>query len=245
MLLLYYVTTDLVPLKNAPKPDAKIVDRLNIFSKINVLEINGLWATVLYNEKECYISTIYINDYKYMPVKAFQEIIETPLDETQNDEVIDEVIDIIPEENLLEDSFDSLNKNGSILIKCIDIESNDSLSEEILYDELSLGKYIISPINLSSYEVIDNINIEVDLNEDDNEKVITFKYSKLCKKVTINYINIVTDEYISDPDIYTDLENDYYTYEPKVLDGFEALSNSKTIIIDDTVIEVNISFYYK
>lgn len=262
--MIYQVTTNSTPLKTDTSSNGKIITRLDRLTKVDVFEIDRRWAQILYNNEKAYISTLYLvpcedEDEKIDQSNTAPNIPDTTLslpttNNTPEDVVCDTNVEVtIPiSDSDAEEVVDStpvepeyIEVYGSLVVRHIDIDSKDSISNDKYYDNLHLGLYTVYADYINGYSIIGNSSECITLSNDSKIVVATFSYKKITCEVSINYIDVNSNEIISPSNIYDNLDFGTYSYDAKSIDGYIALSDTINISLDSTLTECSLNFSYK
>lgn len=262
--MIYQVTTNSTPLKTDTSSNGKIITRLDRLTKVNVLEIDRRWAQILYNNEKAYISTLYLvpcedADEKIDQSTTVPNIPDTtlslpPTNNTTEDEVCDTNVEVTIPVNYSDTSEvlhsapvepEYVEVYGNLVVRYIDIDSKDSISDDKSYDNLHLGLYTVHADCINGYSIVGDSSECITLSDDCKIVVTTFSYKKITCEVTINYIDVNSNEIISPSIIYNNLDFGTYSYNSKSIDGYTALSDTINISLDSTLTEGRLNFIYK
>ena len=139
-----------------------------------------------------------------------------------------------------------LDTNANLTKKYVDENTLEEIAEPSYYTNLKFGDYAYYPIFISGYNLLGDFPVKVSLNENDETKVITFKYRKNIGSVTIKYIDKDTSEPLVEDTIYSNVKVGNYNYYPIQIDGYSLIDLSeKTVVLDEDNLNKVILFKYK
>lgn len=137
---------------------------------------------------------------------------------------------------------------GKVIIKHIDIDTGDILSNEESYSNLNLGTYSYAAKEINNYTIVGESMQSFNLNSKNLEEVIIFKYKKnvFYGNLKVLYRDINTNEEIMPPEIYPNLGFGEYSYTATEVSNYELISNKTvTVNLDSLNSDVVIVFEYK
>ncbi|MGL5378397.1 hypothetical protein [Clostridium sp.] len=229
--MIYKITTNSAPIKVQPLSNAEIVNRMDINTQIDVIEIVDRWAAFIYDDNICYISNIYIK-------KVDTE--ECKFVETEDTQMEEEDI------NTIEKIDNSSREAKSIVVRYIDNNSSQDIISPIVYNDTNLDSNVYEAVEIFGYNVLGDSTQEVVILSDYSDLEIVFKYEKILGKITIQYIDYDNQVEISPAVIYENLDLNSYTLNSKYIPGYFNIEYSYyEVDLDKYNTEKNIQFNYK
>lgn len=152
----------------------------------------------------------------------------------------------IKKNNLKILNTEPIQVKGSVIIKYLDINTNNEIYTSQTINNLTLGTYKYEAKTISEYKIVNASSQSVTLTQSNPNQIITFYYSKILGSVTINYIDEITNTSICKSTIIENLTLGSYTYNSVNISGYN-LSGSitKTVTLTEASPNVTITFKYR
>lgn len=134
----------------------------------------------------------------------------------------------------------------SLTIRYIDENTENDISNSQVINNLSLGSYTYSYIELSGYKLNDAETKTVTFTENNTVITISFKYKEILGSVVINYIDSSTSTALLEPETISNLKLGSYTYDSKSISGYNITgSSSQTVNLSEDNLDAAIIFEYE
>lgn len=275
--MIYKVTTNSAPIKKQPTSNSEIVGRLDRNVQIDIIGIENRWASFIYEDNTCYISSMYIKkeEKKQVEKNVLEENIVEEKEEEEKEALEKVVVEEkeekeVPDKNVVEEKeeekvgdntqigsikdesadTDILSKHeiisGKVNIKYVDYDDKSEILPEVKYEMLDLNNYIFNAKYIPGYFNVEYSYAEIELDKNAPEQNIEFYYKKRLGKINIKYIDIATREEIAKPTNISEVKFDSYVYTAQEVAGYNVVGpNSKSIKIDETLVNYNAYFEYE
>ena len=275
MSSLYEITTANAFVMKKPDDLSQVLGILNKGVQIDILNIINDWGYFKYNNQDAYIRKNNLKVITTTPIENKGSLIIKYLDINTNEEVYCseilnniafgtytyEIKNIYGYKSISETSQsitlieDTPNQSitfyyekilGSITIKYIDNITNEEIYDSSIINNLSLGSYTYSAIEITNYSLVDDTNKTVTLTESQYNTEINFIYKRIVGKVAINYVLQNTGESIVNPTIISNIPLGNYTYYAIDIAGYTiADCNFQTVTLDTSNYDISIAFKYE
>ena len=275
MSSLYEITTTNAFVMKKPDDLSQVLGILNKGVQIDILNIINDWGYFKYNNQDAYIRKNNLKVITTTPIENKGSLIIKYLDINTNEEVYCseilnniafgtytyEIKNIYGYKSISETSQsitlieDTPNQSitfyyekilGSITIKYIDNITNEEIYDSSIINNLSLGSYTYSAIEITNYSLVDDTNKTVTLTESQYNTEINFIYKRIVGKVAINYVLQNTGESIVNPTIISSIPLGNYTYYAIDIAGYTiADCNFQTVTLDTSNYDISIAFKYE
>lgn len=130
-------------------------------------------------------------------------------------------------------------KQSNVVSKYIDENSNSNIIDDILQIYREKEEYTTEEKQFEGYRLVGKTDNTSGIVARENIEVI-YKYKKISAGVEIKYIDQVTLEEISETEYIEGLENDMYSSESKIIDGYELVvtpqNKSGNMSVDKTIV---------
>lgn len=130
-------------------------------------------------------------------------------------------------------------KQSNVVSKYIDENSNSNIIDDILQIYKEKEEYTTEEKQFEGYRLVGKTDNTSGIVARENIEVI-YKYKKISAGVEIKYIDQVTLEEISQTEYIEGLENDMYSSESKIIDGYELVvtpqNKSGNMSVDKTIV---------
>ena len=130
-------------------------------------------------------------------------------------------------------------KQSNVVSKYIDENSNSNIIDDILQIYKEKEEYTTEEKQFEGYRLVGKTDNTSGIVARENIEVI-YKYKKISAGVEIKYIDQVTLEEISETEYIEGLENDMYSSESKIIDGYELVvtpqNKSGNMSVDKTIV---------
>ena len=135
---------------------------------------------------------------------------------------------------------------GSIILKYLDINTQNEVYASETINNLTLGTYKYDAKSIYGYKIESSSSQSVTLTESNSNQTITFYYSKILGTVTINYIDENTNASIYKSTVIENLTLGTYTYGSISISGYSLNdSATKSVTLTEASPPATISFNYK
>ena len=141
---------------------------------------------------------------------------------------------------------ESIEVKGSIILKYVDITTNNEIYSSETINNLELGSYSYEAKTIYGYKLKNDSIQSVNLTRENPNQIITFYYSQILGSILIKYIDINTNIDISESKTIENLPLGTYTYGSINISNY-ILSDSETKIVTISEVFPNeiIIFKYK
>lgn len=130
-------------------------------------------------------------------------------------------------------------KKSNVVSKYIDENSNSNIIDDIWQIYKEKEEYTTEEKQFEGYRLVGKTDNTSGIVARENIEVI-YKYKKISAGVEIKYIDQVTLEEISETEYIEGLENDMYSSESKIIDGYELVvtpqNKSGNMSVDKTIV---------
>lgn len=130
-------------------------------------------------------------------------------------------------------------KQSNVVSKYIDENSNSNIIDDILQIYKEKEEYTTEEKQFEGYRLVGKTDNTSGIVARENIEVI-YRYKKISAGVEIKYIDQVTLEEISETEYIEGLENDMYSSESKIIDGYELVvtpqNKSGNMSVDKTIV---------
>ena len=273
MSSLYEVSNLFTLIMSKPNILSQTLGILTRGTQIEVTSFSGNWACFSYNNTTAYVRTNSLKVINNTPaIKTGSVIIKYLDSKTNNDVYAPQTINNLPmgtysyeaqnisgykltttspqSINLTESSpnatitFYYTKILCSLTIRYIDENTENDISNSQVINNLSLGSYTYSYIELSGYNLNDTETKTVTFTENNTDITISFKYKEILGSVVINYIDNSTSTDLLQPETISNLKLGSYTYNSKSITGY-SISNASTQTITLTAESPNVEITFK
>ena len=274
MSTLYEVSSLIALVMNRPNAFSQVIGILNRGNTIDVISISGSYAYFKYNNNDAYVKKNNLKIINTQPIEVKGSVIIKYLDiNTQNEVYASETINNITLgtykydakiiygykiENSSSQSVTLTESNanqtitfyyskilGTVTINYIDENTNASIYQSTVIENLNLGTYTYGSISISGYSLNDSTTKSVTLTEASPKATITFKYREILGSVVVKYISNSSSSNLLPQETFTNLKLGTYTYSSKYISGYSLVSNStQTVTLSDTTPNAEVIFKY-
>ena len=135
---------------------------------------------------------------------------------------------------------------GSVIIKYLDINTQNEVYASETINNLTLGTYKYDAKIIYGYKIENSSSQSVTLTESNANQTITFYYSKILGTITINYIDENTNTPIYQPTVIENLTLGTYSYGSISISGYSLNdSTTKSVTLTEASPKATITFKYK
>lgn len=135
---------------------------------------------------------------------------------------------------------------GSVILKYLDINTQNEIYASETINTLTLGTYKYDAKSIYGYKIESSSSQSVTLTESNSNQTITFYYSKILGTVTINYVDENTNAFIYKSTVIENLPLEIYTYGSISISGYSLNdSATKSVPLTEASPTATISFNYK
>lgn len=274
MSTLYEVSSLIALIMNRPNAFSQVIGILNRGNTIDVISISGSYAYFKYNNADAYVKKNNLKIVNTQPIEVKGSVIIKYLDiNTQNEVYASETINnltlgtykydakIIYGYKIENSSSQSVTLTesdanqtiifyyskilGTVTINYIDENTNASIYQSTVIENLTLGTYTYGSISISGYSLNDNATKSATLTETDPKATITFKYKEILGSVVVKYINNSSSSNLLPQENFNNLKLGTYTYSSKYISGYSLVGNSiETVTLTDTIPNAEVIFKY-
>lgn len=274
MNALYEVSSLIALVMNKPNIFSQVIGILSKGTTIDVISISGGYAYFKYNNTDAYIRKNNLKIINDQPIEIKGSIIIKYLDiNTQNEVYASETINNLTLGTYKYDAksiygykiessssqsvtLTESNPNqtitfyyskilGTVTINYIDENTNASIYQSTVIENLTLGTYTYGSISISGYNLNDSATKSVTLTEASPNTTINFKYSEILGSVVIKYINNSSSSNLLPQETFTNLKLGTYTYNSKNISGYSLVSiSTQTVTLTDTTPNAEVIFKY-
>lgn len=152
----------------------------------------------------------------------------------------------IKKENLKILNTEPTESKGSVILKYIDITTNNEIYPSEIITNLQFGNYSYEAKIIYNYKLQNDSIQSVNLTEDDPDQMIIFYYNQIFGTITIEYIDINVNTDIYQPKTIENLSLGTYTYGEINISGYILSDNEiKTVTITEDSPSATITFKYE
>lgn len=270
----YKVLFNNIAVRSKPSLFSSILGRLKKGTTVELIDIRGLWACILYNNKKSYVITYYLEKVepvitgsttiRYLNSNTNVEILPSVTNDNLTLKTYSYTAPSIENYTVIEPSTKSItltNSNpnqeivfyykeniiyGSITVNYVEKSSNNSISSAKTDNNLKLGTYSYNSLDIAGYKISGDSSKSVTLTKDAKDQSITFEYDKILGKITIEYVDTDTKVSIATSDVYSNLDIGSYNYSAKTIDGYTLVNeSSQTATLIYSNNEIVLTFEYK
>lgn len=139
----------------------------------------------------------------------------------------------------------SIEIKGSVIIKYIDITTNNEIYSSETINNLEVGIYSYEAKTIYGYKLQNDSTQSVNLTTENPNQVITFYYNQILGSITIKYLDISTSTDIYESKIIENLTLGTYTYGSINISGYVLSDDeTKTATITESSPNAKITFKY-
>lgn len=270
---IYKVSSSFTLIMSKPNFFSQILGMLTRGTQIEVSSFSGNWACFSYNATTAYVRKNSLKFINNTPtIKTGSVTIKYLDSETNSDVYASQTIDNLSLGTYSYESQDisgyKLTTNSpqsitltesspnatitfyytkilcSITIRYVDENTENDISNSQVINNLSLGTYTYSYIEVSGYKLDDTETKTITFTENNTDITIIFKYKEILGSVVINYIDNSSTALLETETI-SNLKLGNYTYSSKSISGYSILNPStQTITITAETPNVEITFKY-
>ena len=275
MSSLYEVSNLFTLIMSKPNILSKILGTLIRGTQIEVTSFSGNWACFIYNNTTAYVRTNSLKVINNTPAIKTGSVIIRYLDsKTNNDVYTPQTINNLPigtysyeSQNIFGYKLTTTSPQSitltesspnatitfyytkilcSLTIRYIDENTENDISNSQVINNLSLGSYTYSYIELSGYKLNDAETKTVTFTENNTDITISFKYQEILGIVVINYIDSSSSIALLEPETISNLKLGSYTYNSKSISGYNITgSSSQTVNLSEDNLDAAIIFEYE
>lgn len=274
MSTLYEVSSLIALVMNRPNAFSQVIGILTKGTTIDIISISGNYAYFKYNNTDAYVKKNNLKIINTQPIEVKGSVILKYLEiNTQNEVYTSETINNLTLgtykydaksiygykiENSTSQSVTLTESNpnqtitfyyskilGTVTINYIDENTNASIYQPTVIENLTLGTYNYGSISISGYSLNDIPTKSATLTEASPKATITFRYKEILGSVVVKYINNSSLSNLLPQETFTNLKLGTYTYSSKYISGCSLVSNStQTVTLTDTTPNAEIIFKY-
>ena len=271
---IYKVSSSFTLIMSKPNFFSQILGMLTRGTQIEVSSFSGNWACFSYNATTAYVRKNSLKFINNTPtIKTGSVTIKYLDSETNSDVYASQTIDNLslgtysyesqdisgyklttnsPQSITLTDSSPNATITFyytkilcSITIRYVDENTENYISNSQVINNLSLGTYTYSYIEVSGYKLDDTETKTITFTENNTDITIIFKYKEILGSIVINYIDNSSSTALLEPETISNLKLGNYTYSSKSISGYSILDPStQTITITAETPNVEITFKY-
>ena len=271
---IYKVSSSFTLIMSKPNFFSQILGMLTRGTQIEVSSFSGNWACFSYNATTAYVRKNSLKFINNTPtIKTGSVTIKYLDSETNSDVYASQTIDNLSLGTYSYESQDisgyKLTTNSpqsitltesspnatitfyytkilcSITIRYVDENTENYISNSQVINNLSLGTYTYSYIEVSGYKLDDTETKTITFTENNTDITIIFKYKEILGSIVINYIDNSSSTALLEPETISNLKLGNYTYSSKSISGYSILNPStQTITITAETPNVEITFKY-
>lgn len=271
---IYKVSSSFTLIMSKPNFFSQILGMLTRGTQIEVSSFSGNWACFSYNATTAYVRKNSLKFINNTPtIKTGSVTIKYLDSETNSDVYASQTIDNLSLGTYSYESQDisgyKLTTNSpqsitltesspnatitfyytkilcSITIRYVDENTENYISNSQVINNLSLGTYTYSYIEVSGYKLDDTETKTITFTENNTDITIIFKYKEILGSIVINYIDNSSSTALLEPETISNLKLGNYTYSSKSISGYSILDPStQTITITAETPNVEITFKY-
>lgn len=275
MSSLYEVSNLFTLIMSKPNILSKILGTLIRGTQIEVTSFSGNWACFIYNNTTAYVKTNSLKVINNTPAIKTGSVIIRYLDsKTNNDVYTPQTINNLPigtysyeAQNIYGYKLTTTSPQSitltesspnvtitfyytkilcSLTIRYIDENTENDISNSQVINNLSLGSYTYSYIELSGYKLNDAKTKTITFTENNTDITISFKYKEILGSVVINYIDSSSSIALLEPETISNLKLGSYTYDSKSISGYNITgSSSQTVNLSEDNLDADIIFEYE
>lgn len=139
-----------------------------------------------------------------------------------------------------------IETKGYITIKYLDLDTNDSICDSQMLNDLSLQTYTYYASSIYGYKLVSDTPQSVTLTKESPIQEIIFYYSKIICSITINYIDEDTNTSIFTSTVLSNLSLGTYTCASIDIENYSLNDNeTKTITLTEATPNAIVYFKYK
>lgn len=270
---IYKVSSSFTLIMSKPNFFSQILGMLTRGTQIEVNSFSGNWACFSYNATTAYVRKNSLKFINNTPTVKTGSVIIKYLDSETNDDVhTSKTINNLsmgtysyeaqnvsgyklttnsPQSITLTESSPNATITFyytkilcSITIHYVDENTENDISNSQVINNLSLGTYTYSYIEVSGYKLDDTETKTITFTENNTDITIIFKYKEILGSVVINYIDNSSTALLETETI-SNLKLGNYIYSSKSISGYSILNPStQTITITAETPNVEITFKY-
>lgn len=270
---IYEVSSSFTLIMSKPNLFSQVLGMLTRGTQIEVNSFSGNWACFSYNATTAYVRKNSLKFINNTPTVKTGSVIIKYLDSETNDDVhTSKTINNLsmgtysyeaqnvsgyklttnsPQSITLTESSPNATITFyytkilcSITIHYVDENTENDISNSQVINNLSLGTYTYSYIEVSGYKLDDTETKTITFTENNTDITIIFKYKEILGSVVINYIDNSSTALLETETI-SNLKLGNYTYSSKSISGYSILNPStQTITITAETPNVEITFKY-
>ena len=274
MSTLYEVSSLIALVMNRPNAFSQVIGILSKGTTIDIISISGNYAYFKYNNTDAYVKKNNLKIINTEPIEVKGSVILKYLEiNTQNEVYTSETINNLTLgtykydaksiygykiENSTSQSVTLTESNpnqtitfyysqilGTVTINYIDENTNTSIYQSTIIENLTLGTYTYASISISGYSLNDIATKSATLTEASPKATITFKYKEILGSVVVKYMNNSSSSNLLPQETFTNLKLGTYTYSSKYISGYSLVSNStQTVTLTDTTPNAEVIFKY-
>ena len=152
----------------------------------------------------------------------------------------------IKKENLKILNTEPTESKGSVILKYVDITTNNEIYPSETINNLQFGNYSYEAKIIYNYKLQNDSIQSVNLTEDDPDQMIIFYYNQIFGTIIIEYIDINVNTDIYQPKTIENLSLGTYTYGAINISGYILSDNEiKTVTITEASPNATITFKYE
>ena len=274
MSSLYEVSSIFTLIMSKPNILSQILGILTRGTQIEVSSFSGSWACFSYNATTAYVRKNSLKFINNTPTVKTGSVIIKYLDSETNDDIYTSKTinnlsmgtysyeaQNVSDYKLTTNSPQSITLSESspnatitfyytkilcsITIRYVDENTEIDISNSQVINNLNLGTYTYSYIEISGYKLDDTETKTITFTENNTDVTISFKYKEILGSIVINYIDNSSSTALLEPETISNLKLGNYTYSSKSISGYSILDPStQTITITAETPNVEITFKY-
>lgn len=274
MSTLYEVSSLIALVMNRPNVFSQVIGILSKGTTIDVISISGSYAYFKYNNTDAYVKKNNLKIINTQPIEVKGSVFIKYLEiNTQNEVYSSETINNLTLgtykydakgiygykiENSSSQTVTLTESNpnqtitfyyskilGTVTINYIDEDTNNSIYQSTIIENLPLGTYTYGSISISGYNLNDSTTKPATLTEASPKATIIFKYKEILGSIVVKYIDNASSSALLLQETFNNLKLGTYTYTSKYISGYSLVSNStETVTLTDTIPNAEVIFKY-
>lgn len=151
----------------------------------------------------------------------------------------------IKKENLKILNTEPTESKGSVILKYVDITTNNEIYPSEIITNLQFGNYSYEARIIYNYKLLNAYTQSINLTQENPHQTITFHYNQIFGNITIKYIDINLNTDIYETKTIENISLGTYTYRATNIPGYILSDNeTKTVTITEDSPSATITFKY-